>query len=190
MESMSIAALQVTGDCRVKYANRLGARYLRDADGLRQRDGFLFAVDPDRHQRLHSLITNATRNASDDSVSVPGGALTVPRRNAKTSLHVTVLPAPKEHRLTFLEPSALVFISDPGSPIRSRGSILQQLYGLTPTEARLASELLHGLELRDAAERMSIAYETARFHLKRLMTKTGTRRQTDLIRLILSLPGQ
>src|SRR3974390_2451773 len=98
MESMSIAALQVTSDSRVKYANRLGARYLREGDGLRQRDGFLFAVDPDRHQRLHSLITNATRNASDDSVSVPGGALTVPRRNAKTSLHVTVLPAPKGPR--------------------------------------------------------------------------------------------
>src|SRR5262249_34289346 len=98
--------------------------------------------------------------------------------------------APKEHHLSSLEPSALVFISDLTSPIRSRYSVLQQLYGLSPTEARLAGALAQGLELREVAEFMSMAYETARFHLKRLMTKTGTRRQMDLIRLILSLPGQ
>jgi DNA-binding CsgD family transcriptional regulator len=83
-----------------------------------------------------------------------------------------------------------VFISDPALQIRSRYSVLQQLYGLSPTEARLASALVQGLELREIAGVLSMAYETARFHLKRLMIKTGTRRQMDLIRLILSLPGQ
>jgi DNA-binding CsgD family transcriptional regulator len=35
-----------------------------------------------------------------------------------------------------------------------------------------------------------IALETARFHLKRVTAKTGTRLQTELMRLMLSLPGQ
>jgi DNA-binding CsgD family transcriptional regulator len=67
---------------------------------------------------------------------------------------------------------------------------MRQLYGLTPAEARVANLLLEGLEVREAAERLGITLETARFHLKRVLAKTGTRRQTELLRLMLSLPGQ
>jgi DNA-binding CsgD family transcriptional regulator/PAS domain-containing protein len=188
MESMSIAALQVTRDGRVKYANRLAVSYLRDGDGLRQGNGFLFAVDPETNQRLYALIANATKYTSEDSPH--GGALCVLRRKAATAFQVTVVPAPREHRLSFFETSALVFIADPASEVGSRSQILQRLYGLTPTEARLASLLVEGLEVRAAAQRMSMSYETARFHLKRVMNKTGIGRQTELIRLVLSLPGQ
>jgi DNA-binding CsgD family transcriptional regulator len=37
---------------------------------------------------------------------------------------------------------------------------------------------------------LGITLETARFHLKRVLTKTGARRQSELMRLMLSLPGQ
>jgi len=67
---------------------------------------------------------------------------------------------------------------------------MQQLYGLTPTESRLADLLVEGLDVRDAAGRLRITLETTRFHLKRIFAKTGTRRQTELLRLMLSLPGQ
>jgi DNA-binding CsgD family transcriptional regulator len=36
---------------------------------------------------------------------------------------------------------------------------------------------------------MTITFETARFNLKRVLAKTGTRRQAELMRLMLSLPG-
>jgi DNA-binding CsgD family transcriptional regulator len=85
---------------------------------------------------------------------------------------------------------ALVQFSDPFAIPRSRSAVLRALYGLTPTESRLADLLLQGLEVRDAAERMTTTLETARFHLKRVMAKTGTRRQTELMRLMLSLPGE
>jgi DNA-binding CsgD family transcriptional regulator len=190
MESKSIAALQATGNARVKYANRLAVRYLHDGNGLRQCNKVLFAVDAATNERLHTLIAHVANCARDRVSSAPGGALQVSRRTAETPLKVTVIPAPREHRLASPEPSALVFVSDLDLPIRSRTSILQQLYGLSPTEARVAGALVQGLELREIAELRSITYETARFHLKRLMIKTGTRRQRDLIRLVLSLPGQ
>ena len=67
---------------------------------------------------------------------------------------------------------------------------MRHLYALTPTESRLADLLLGGLEVRDIAHRLTITLGTARFHLKRVLVKTGTRRQTELMRLMLSLPGQ
>jgi len=84
----------------------------------------------------------------------------------------------------------LVFLSDPSSKPASRAAVLRALYGLTPTESRLADLLLQGFEVREAAGHMRTTLETARFHLKRVLAKTGTRRQTELMRLMLSLPGQ
>jgi DNA-binding CsgD family transcriptional regulator len=58
---------------------------------------------------------------------------------------------------------------------------------LTPAEARVADRLL---EVREIADRLGITLETCRFHLKRVLVNTGARRQAELIRLMLSLPGQ
>jgi DNA-binding CsgD family transcriptional regulator len=68
--------------------------------------------------------------------------------------------------------------------------VMRQLYRLTPSEARVADRLLDGLEIREIADRLGITLETCRFHLKRVFAKTGTPRQAELIRLMLSLPGQ
>jgi DNA-binding CsgD family transcriptional regulator len=87
-------------------------------------------------------------------------------------------------------PCALVLISDPSVSPKSRAAFMRMLYGLTPTESRLADLLLQGFEVREAADRLRTTLETARFHLKRVLAKTGTRRQSELMRLMLSLPGQ
>jgi DNA-binding CsgD family transcriptional regulator len=66
---------------------------------------------------------------------------------------------------------------------------LRTLYGLTPTETRVAEHLLAGLEIRELAAKMVMTLETARFHVKRILAKTGAHRQSELMRLMLSLPG-
>ena len=83
----------------------------------------------------------------------------------------------------------LVFLSDLSRKPASRAEVLCALYHLTPTESRLADLLLQGTEVRVAADQMRTTLETTRFHLKRVLAKTGTHRQTELIRLMLSLPG-
>jgi DNA-binding CsgD family transcriptional regulator len=67
---------------------------------------------------------------------------------------------------------------------------LRSLYRLTPAEARIADLLAGGNEVGEVAVRAGITLETARFHVKRVLAKTGVRRQTELVRLMLSLPGQ
>ena len=111
------------------------------------------------------------------------------RPSARTSLQLAVVPAPTQSRLAERDSCALVFVSDPSSRPRSRSALMRQLYGLTPAEARLADQLLEGLEVREIAERSGTTLETTRFHLKRVLSKTGARRQMELIRLMLSLPG-
>jgi len=68
--------------------------------------------------------------------------------------------------------------------------VLGELYRLTPAEARLARALLADRTLEDAATALGVTIGTARTTLKRIFSKTGTHRQSSLIRLLLMGPGQ
>ena len=190
LDAMSIAALLVSGKGRVRYMNQLAAAYLQREDGLRLHNNMLTAIDSDENDELALLIAGATANGRNESVAMSGGgAIRVSRGCTQGVLQVTVLPVPEQKQIADSASFALILVNDPSSLPRPRTALMQQLYGLTPAESRVADLLLEGLEVRDAAERLCITLETARFHLKRVLSKTGTHRQTELMRLMLSLPG-
>jgi DNA-binding CsgD family transcriptional regulator/PAS domain-containing protein len=189
LDAMSVAALLVTGKGRVRQMNKLAAEYLRRGDGLQLRRNVLVADDSEEQEKLALLIAGAAANGRNCSEAVAGGgAIMVSRVRTQCALQVTVLPVPEQKEFAGSESFALIMVSDPSSLPRPRTALMQQLFGLTPAESRLTDLLLNGLEVREAAERLLITLETARFHLKRVLTKTGTHRQTELMRLMLSLP--
>ena len=55
---------------------------------------------------------------------------------------------------------------------------------LTTAEARFARRLLGGEGMETASNKLGIAYETSRRHLKSIFNKTGTRRQAELVALL------
>lgn len=63
--------------------------------------------------------------------------------------------------------------------------LLVCLYGLTPAETRVTRHLLRGYTLKEAAKKLGIAVTTVRSHLKVVFEKTGTSRQSELIRCVL-----
>jgi DNA-binding CsgD family transcriptional regulator len=54
----------------------------------------------------------------------------------------------------------------------------------SPAESRLAAMLLEGGTARDVARRMALSYQTVRNQLKSLFEKTGTARQSELVKLL------
>ena len=47
-----------------------------------------------------------------------------------------------------------------------------------------------GIEPMQMAEQLSVSITTIRTHLQRLFDKTGTRRQAELVRLVLTHPAR
>ena len=92
-----------------------------------------------------------------------------------------VVPVPRRLRT---RAAATVFLSDPEATAETRPETLQRLFKLTPAEARLAASVGEGSSLAEAANQLGIGRETARTHLKRIFSKTGTRRQSELVRLL------
>jgi DNA-binding CsgD family transcriptional regulator len=61
---------------------------------------------------------------------------------------------------------------------------LQDLYGLTPMQADIASALFEGLTLEQVSARLQITDNTARSHLKGVFKKCAVRSQAQLLRLL------
>lgn len=64
-------------------------------------------------------------------------------------------------------------------------ALLQALFGLTPTEALVAAGIAQGLDSHDLARAMGVQANTVQSHVKRVLLKTGTRRQSQLVALVL-----
>lgn len=97
-------------------------------------------------------------------------------------LLVLPLPARLQASNSWARPLALLVLHEPQQP-----HLLEQLYGLTPAEARLAQALCQGHAPAQAAERLGIGVGTMRSQLKAIFAKTGTGRQADLVRLLSAL---
>lgn len=87
------------------------------------------------------------------------------------------------------EPAVALFVTDPARPGTITPDALRDLFQLTAQEAILAATLAEGTSLIDAAAHMGIAHNTARAHLRMIFTKTGVRRQAELVHLIQSIAG-
>jgi DNA-binding CsgD family transcriptional regulator len=64
-------------------------------------------------------------------------------------------------------------------------ALLKSRFRLTPAEARLVLRLVTGDSLHSAANALGVKYETVRTHLKTVFQKTGTRRQAELVIVIM-----
>jgi DNA-binding CsgD family transcriptional regulator len=88
--------------------------------------------------------------------------------------------------VSFVPGPVLVLVVDPESTRELPESLIRKVLGLTPAETRLVLALARGHSIREHAEAAKITIGTARHHLKQALDKSGTHRQAQLVRLVLS----
>ena len=66
--------------------------------------------------------------------------------------------------------------------------LIASVLGLTPTETLVADHLATGKRREEIAEVMSVTMPTVNYHLRNIYQKSGTTRQSDAVRLLLSVP--
>jgi len=82
---------------------------------------------------------------------------------------------------------AIVLVIDPSADEPADPTIVRDVLGLTLGEARIASLVGSGLAPRAAAQKLGITEETARTALKRVFSKVGVSRQSELAALLTRL---
>jgi DNA-binding CsgD family transcriptional regulator len=186
------AAFLLTGDCRVVFANSRAEDLVRRGIGLRYIHGQLAATSPALSARLHALTRNAASPKTDEAHA--GGTLELCRGEDRSPLvaHVISLAPNRTAAIFDLDqPTVAVFVVDPATGLGAQIRHFAAGFGLTPAETRVLAEIIAGNGLPAAAARLKITGTTVRTHAYRILEKTGTNRQTELIRRFFEtvLPG-
>ena len=183
--SIGVFALDLLG--RVVFINPAGERLLGDGMTL-VNDRLVIGTAPER-AALEAAIEQMTRAAPEDVVREPKPIL-IHRRMAERPLAIYVLPTalsshPAAQLLTHAR--AIVLAIDPEAGEPSDPSVVRDVLGLTLGEARVAALVGSGLPPREAADKLGITEETARTVLKRVFSKVGVSRQSELVALLTKL---
>lgn len=97
-------------------------------------------------------------------------------------------PLPGEARdLLAAAPRRMALLGFAPSRVSDLAARAAEAFGLTPLESRLAEALLDAPGLESAADRVGVGRETARDAIRNAQRKTGARRSSDLVRLMLDL---
>ena len=167
----------------VLFANQTARQLLEAGDGLRFRGKRLHADRADQDSALQAL------SRGEASAGGLGGCLLLERKSGQMPFRLTFVPFASRFCGGVPGLATLLFVADPARNPLSRAGVLRALFRLSPAEIRLADLLLQGLEVKEAARRLGTAADSTRYQPKQIFAKTGTARQAELMRLMLSLPG-
>ena len=168
-------------------ANRAAEATLAQGDGLRLERGRLAARRQAETTALRRLVAGETEAGGAGG---GGSPLALPRGGGRPPLAAFVVPLPRSAWQSWIalpeRPAAVVFVKDPERGPRPPVRQLAALFGLTPAQSAVALEVARGEGgLRAVADRLGVAYATARAHLAAVLQKTGARNQAELVRLLL-----
>ncbi|HSW20853.1 MAG TPA: helix-turn-helix transcriptional regulator [Ramlibacter sp.] len=171
---------------RILQTNQVADELLRAGDGLRIRGSALEAAYPTEHRELQRLVKGALfARLRPDAAIVEAMAVTRPSGGSSLGVVVRGVP-PSEWSEGRRRPSVVVFVRDPQSRPQAPLDVVQQMLGLTRSEAVLALQLADGLSLDEAAQALAIQRNTARAHLRAIFSKAGVTRQSELVRILLN----
>jgi DNA-binding CsgD family transcriptional regulator len=183
--SIGVFALDSLG--RVVFSNLAGDRLLDDGMTLLN-DRLLIGSAPER-AALEAAIEQMTSAVPADVTRAPKSIL-IHRQKSERPLAIYVLPItmashPAAQFLTNARAIVLAIDPEVGSP--PDPTVVRDVLGLTLGEARVAALVGTGLSPRESAEKLGIAEESARTTLKRVFSKIGVSRQSELAALLTKL---
>jgi len=170
-------------DRRIIYANALAKRLLRASKGLRSDQGVLCTADFDSSRQLQSLILAASRKTGEPA---QGESMIIRDEDgvAVFVLHSVLLSQSPVEAATRGKGDAVgLLIFDCQTGISDRVKVFSELFSLTTAEMRVLALLLLGGSVNHAAAQLNIAQSTAQTHMKRILDKTGTHRQAELVKI-------
>ena len=182
----AFALIGLDGTGKLAYANGHAENLLKDGDCLLGRNGGIGAALGDDDLRLHRAVREVRETGCGLSLALSG------LRSGPQSLLLNIAPLQNtgEAGPAWELSRACVLITarlrkqPPGlSPLA-----LFQTFGLTQAESAVALALCEGKTPEEHAQAMGVSMPTVRTQLRAVFEKTQTRRQPEIVGLLLGMP--
>ena len=138
---------------------------------------------------LLPLPLSLSLSLSQDATEHFSQAILLPGSDGRPACAVHVAPLPESHDFaTAGSPArAIVFLYDLQAASSVDPQVLCRIFELTSAEALAALQIAAGGTVDDMAARLGVSVNTFKTQLQAAYMKTGTHRQADLLKLLLSL---
>jgi len=189
LDRLPLGVILVDVGGRVITMNHSASELAKRADGLRVDGSGVFRAEGAKERaRLADMIARAA-NSEPGPGAQKARAMKIPRPSQKPPLLILVAPligkGPRQGRRA----TAVLYVRDPEALQMTSAAVLAEIYGLTASEAKVVQSLIQGKRLEDMAREFKVSINTLRTHLKSIFRKTDTKRQSDLLSLVLSGPA-
>jgi len=185
LERLPLGLLMVDGKSHVVTCNARLQTMLSTGKEIYVKDGVLCASGLNNTKRLREAVRLAAENETRT-----GETLRLSSPDASTALSVLILPFKYDGAGQQKEKNkVIVLVATPGMNIPVSPETLMSLYQLTRAEAKLVGALVNDRDVNAIAGDFGISKNTARNQLKSIYEKTGTHRQAELVRQIITGPA-
>jgi DNA-binding CsgD family transcriptional regulator len=190
LNRLALGIVLLDDQAKVAALNLKALEILKRGDSLTLRNGQLTCRIAQENQQLKSNVMELIE-ATPTKPTELTKAMALSRPDGKTPLHLifsrvsngTAAGGRRRHMIA-------VFLSDPEQVATPREEWLQDLYGLTRVESRLAVLMCQGLTPDDIAKTLRISVHTVRAYLKDVFFKMGVNRQATMVQRLVDGPGQ
>ena len=188
LERMRQPLLILDGNRKITFSNDAGRELLKRNDLIGERDGFAVCRDAESDTELMLALRQLAL------VPVPGNVDAVLerrslrlRRGKGEQVAATVLALRPQRVLGAFGAAtlALLAVYEPQIGGEIDPFLLSTTFDFTPAEARVAAQIASGQVPKEIARDFGLQLNTIRTHLKSIFAKTGTRRQAELVRVLL-----
>jgi DNA-binding CsgD family transcriptional regulator len=185
LDASVVPTFLLRADAALLHANNAAKNLLEQADGLRLYNGKLAATDGKLNDSFRQFLQTAAAKGKP-GWAVSEHVFSLPRQSKSTNLHVLASPVPQSNGESTY--NLVLVAGDPDRDSSYSPAALHHLFGLTLAESEVANGLLTGYTLEEIAAIRSTTIGTIRNQTKTILAKTQTRKQSDLILLLKSLP--
>lgn len=187
LESTGVGIVQLDRNGQILEANGRARELLLAGDPLYDRDGVLYARDPIENDRLQELLSRAMTSLHAMGA---GGSMKLSLPNSHVSLLLHMHPVEdREQEIGSRPVAALLLIRNPVKGVAIEPEVAAAALRLTRMESEVAVLLAQGKNVQEVAKALERGQSTVRHHIKNMFVKHGLSRQSDLVRLVLSLTG-
>jgi len=181
LDRLSTAIFMITPLGEFHALNESAQRHVAAGDFFFARNRNLHLHDQYADRKLQESIRSLIRADGEPSSRIL--SVSAPETDRKLDLLIVAMPT---HSLLTdkSETCALLFVRDDISLRYEDVSLLQTLFSLTPTEAKITIDLANGRRIDQISTMLDISKHTVRAHLRSIFQKMGINRQADVVHVL------
>lgn len=188
LDTLDFGVMVLQADMRVRYANSWAEALVQADANLALENGVLCA-HPESLQAVLNKMLDAAVHGGRNGGAAAGSWMHITSGGQPVPMIVMPLVSRQPVEGPWQLPAAMMLLGNSESRSVLDAAVLTSLFGLSKKESIIAIRLAAGETLNEIAEREFLSPHTVRVHIRDTLRKTGTHRQSELVRLLHLLPG-